>query len=123
MENNNSNGISIAALVCGIVGIIGSFFTVIPAIAIIALFIAIAGIILGGIGMRKANENNGSEKGLAIAGLVCGIIGTVFCFSAVICWACFACAAVNSINYGNEFANEFANELNDIMNQYGSYIQ
>lgn len=67
MENNNSNGISIAALVCGIVGIIGSFFTVIPAIAIIALIIAIAGIILGAIGMKKANENNGSEKGLAIA--------------------------------------------------------
>ena len=92
----------------------------IPAIAIIALIIAIAGIILGAIGMKKANENNGSEKGLAIAGLVCGIIGTVFCFSAVICWACFACAA---FNYGNEFANEFANELNDIMNDYGSYIQ
>ena len=70
-------------------------------------------------GMKKANENNGSEKGLAIAGLVCGIVGTVFCFGAVICWACVACAAVNSINYGNEFANE----LNDIMNQYGSYIQ
>lgn len=120
MENNNSNGISIAALVCGIVGIIGSFFTVvIPAIAIIALIIAIAGIILGAIGMKKANENNGSGNGLAIAGLVCGIVGTVFCFSAVICWACFACAAFNSINYGNEFANE----LNDIMNDYGSYIQ
>ena len=56
MENNNSNGISIAALVCGIVGIIGSFFTVIPAIDIIALIIAIAGIILGAIGMKKANE-------------------------------------------------------------------
>ena len=116
MENNNSNGISIAALVCGIVGIIGSFFTVIPAIAIIALIIAIAGIILGAIGMKNANENNGSGKGLAIAGLVCGIIGTVFCFGAVICWACVACSAANIINQGFDYSS-------DLMEQFGNYMQ
>jgi hypothetical protein len=36
--------------------------------------LAILGIIFGGVGMSKANKV-GRGKGLAIAGLVCGVIG------------------------------------------------
>ena len=53
MQNNNSKGISIAALVCGILGIVGSF---IPVVQYFTLVLAIVGIVLGAIGMKKAQE-------------------------------------------------------------------
>ncbi|MBR4702112.1 MAG: DUF4190 domain-containing protein [Oscillospiraceae bacterium] len=98
----SSKGISIAALVCGIVGII-SLFTTLPAIAgaasnndadaavnslwvfpLIGVILSILGIVFGAIGMKQA-ARNGQSKGLAVAGLVCGIVGTVFSGIALMC--------------------------------------
>ena len=42
--NNNSKGLSIAALVCGILGIIGSF---IPIVCYVTFILAILGIVFG----------------------------------------------------------------------------
>ena len=81
---NSSKGISIAALVCGIVGIVGLFVSAHPVIAIIVFLVAVAGIVLGAIGMKKAKAN-GEPKGLATAGLVCGIVGTALALIGVIC--------------------------------------
>ncbi len=71
------NGISIAALVCGILGIVGGF---IPVVMYFTLVLAILGIVFGVKG-RKA----GGSTGLATAGLVCGIIGTASSLAGVIC--------------------------------------
>ncbi len=89
---NNSKGLSIAALVCGIIGIVGGW---IPGVTYVALPLAILGIIFGVIGMKKAKAS-GESKGLAVAGLVCGIIGTVFAVIGLICVVCVF-AAANSI--------------------------
>ena len=89
---SSSKGISIAALVCGVVGIVGLFVSNKPVVAIIALVVAIAGIVLGAIGMKKAKAN-GESKGLAVAGLVCGIVGTALALIGVICAVCVVCAA------------------------------
>jgi uncharacterized membrane protein YeaQ/YmgE (transglycosylase-associated protein family) len=76
---------AIGALVCGIVGIVLGWF---PGINYVALVLAILGIVLGAI----ARKNSPAEKkGLATAGLVLGIIGTVCAGIGVI--ACSLCAA------------------------------
>ena len=63
--SNNSKGFSIAALVCGILGIIGSF---IPVVCYFTFVLAILGIIFGIMGRKRA----GGKSGLATAGLVLG---------------------------------------------------
>lgn len=60
------NGISIAALVCGIVG----FCCCNP-----LYLVSIAAIVLGLIGMNK----NDSSKNMAIAGLILGAVSIAFC--------------------------------------------
>ncbi len=78
---NQSNGLAIGALICGILGIVGSW---IPVVCYFTLVLAIVGIVLGVKG-RKNAEMTGNGKGLATAGLVLGIIGTVFGLAGVIC--------------------------------------
>lgn len=110
MEQNSNKGMSIAALVCGIVGCVGMFMSAHPVIAVITLVVAILGIVFGAKGM-KASKVTGEGKGLAVAGLVLGIIGTVFAAIGVICWACVACAAKKVTDAVN------AGDLNDLLNQ------
>lgn len=94
MENNNVNqqpqfnqqpsapnnkGMAIAALVCGILGIIGSW---IPVVQYFTFILAILGIVFGA-KARKVQAN-----GMATAGLVLGIIGTCIGALGVICVIC-----------------------------------
>ena len=74
------------ALVCGILGIVGSF---IPVICYFALIPAILGIVFGAKGMKIAKAT-GQGQGLATAGLVLGIIGTAFGVHGVLCIICAA---------------------------------
>ena len=94
--NNNvptpGKGASIAALVCGIIGVVGGFVSI-GWFAIVALVLALLGIILGSKGMKNAKAS-GQGKGLAVAGLVLGIIGTVFAGIGTICT--LVCAAAVS---------------------------
>ncbi|MBR5714718.1 MAG: DUF4190 domain-containing protein, partial [Clostridia bacterium] len=108
-SNGSSKGISIAALVCGIVGIVGAWF---PVICYFALIIAIVGIVLGAIGMKKAKENN-EPTGLATAGLVLGIIGTALAVIGVICIVACTVAA-------NAAGSQYLDQLNDLANQLGN---
>jgi len=75
-----SNGMAVASMVLGIVGLVFSF---IPIIGVIAWPLVILGIIFGGVGLSKANEVPGSPKGMAIAGLTCSLVGLLIC----IIWA------------------------------------
>lgn len=108
----NSKGLSIAALICGVIGII-SLIVTLPAILgsadnrdaegvvasalvfpIIGLILGLLGIIFGAVGMKQARLA-GQSKGLAVGGLVCGIVGTVFSGIAVLCTTSIICAAQN----------------------------
>ena len=66
MENNNAKGYSIAALVCGILGIVGSF---IPWVCYFTFVLAILGIVFGVKGRKLAQPD---QKGLATAGFCPG---------------------------------------------------
>lgn len=87
-KGSNAKGFSIAALVCGILGIIGAW---IPVVAYVTFILAILGIVFGAMGRKRALPN---EKGLATAGLVLGIIGTAIGAIGIICVACVGAAAV-----------------------------
>lgn len=78
---------AVAALVCGILGIIGGF---IPVVCYFTLVLAILGIVLG-VKARKASvANQDGKEGMATAGMVCGIIGASFSAVGVICVLCAA---------------------------------
>lgn len=71
---DRSNGIAIAALVCGIVGVLCLQFILGP-----------LAIIFGGIALGRANQG-ADHRGLAVAGLVLGIIATVIALSVIAVW-------------------------------------
>lgn len=100
---------SIVALVCGLVGLILSFFTANVVIPVIALVLAIVGIIFGAAGMKEA-KTTGNGRGLAVAGFVLGIIGTVFAVCGVIC--AIACVAATSAV--NDATSGLLNELSSL---------
>ena len=79
MEEKKSNGFAIASLVLGIVSIVFNFF----ALQIFGLILGIVGIVLGVMAKKK------NPSGMATAGLVLSIIGTVLC--ALLFIACAAC--------------------------------
>ena len=111
----NSKTCSIIALVCGIIGVTCCWWGLV--ISIIAFVCAIAGIIFGAIGMKKAKAEN-APKGLAVAGLVCGIVGAALALIGVICAAC-AIAALAA--YGSSSASA-SSELQSILNGISSSI-
>ena len=101
MENKSSKGMSIGALVCGIVGCASSFFSSqwwIPAIGLVA---AIVGIVLGAKAKKAAAANN-EPAGMAKAGFILGIIGAALAVVGVICYF-IAMAALNEL--GNQLGN------------------
>lgn len=79
-----SNGMAVASLVLGIVAVVSG---IIPFLFVLGPVLGVLAIIFGFIGIGKANQT-GVGKGMAIAGLVLGIVGTVlgilwiFAFSA-----------------------------------------
>ncbi|MEG1764808.1 MAG: DUF4190 domain-containing protein [Oscillospiraceae bacterium] len=76
---------AIAALVCGILGIIGGF---IPVVCYFTLVLSILGIIFGAKARKQVAEDG--KQGIALAGLICGIVGTAFSAVGVICVLCTA---------------------------------
>ncbi len=89
-QNNNftpqpvkdGKGQSVAALVLGIIGIIGGWF---PIVCYFTTVCAILGMIFGVIGRKKSIAAHGKASGLATAGLVLGIIGTAIAALGLIC--------------------------------------
>jgi len=80
----------IAGLILGILGLIGSWL---PFVVYVAWLLALAGIIISAIALKKA------KSGLVIAGLVISIIGFVVALPKLIC--AIACAsAVNNLGSG-----------------------
>lgn len=88
-SNNNSNGLSIAALVCGILGIVGGF---IPVVQYFTLVLSILGVVFGVMGRKRAN----GKSGLATAGLVLGVIGLAVSLLGVIC-VVVACSSLATL--------------------------
>ena len=67
-----SNGLAIAALVCGILSILSTCCC-----ALLSLPLALAACVMGGIAMSKVKANPAvyGGRGMALGGLICGIVG------------------------------------------------
>lgn len=70
----SSNGLAIAALVCGIFALLLSW---IPLINVLALVLGLVAIGCGVAGIRRAGAPGVGQKGLAIGGLVTGILAVL----------------------------------------------
>ncbi|MBB4826196.1 Sec-independent protein secretion pathway component TatC [Sporosarcina luteola] len=70
-QRPESNGLAIAALVLGIIGVVLNFIIIIP------YFLSILAIIFGSVGLKKTYG-----RGMAIAGIILGSVGLLMkiCF-------------------------------------------
>lgn len=81
------NGFGTAALVLGIVGAI---FAVIPIIGIIAWPMVIVGLVLGVLGILRANKGVANNRGVAIAGTALSAVGLALCIIWTVAFAASA---------------------------------
>lgn len=72
VEQTDGNGTAIAAL---IVGLLAATFAFLVLAAPAAILFGLVAIVLGAMGMGKAKRFGGLHKGLAISGLVSGLLG------------------------------------------------
>lgn len=68
-SGTSTNGLAIASLVLGIVGIVGSCLT-----GIIAVVFGVLAIIFGAIAMKQIKDRGQAGRGLALTGLILGIV-------------------------------------------------
>ena len=73
-----SNGLAVAGMVVGIVSIVAAFF-----LWWLGLIVGIVGIVLSAMAMKRPGG-----RGMAVAGLVCSIIGAVLSLSTILCVMC-----------------------------------
>lgn len=74
---NQGNGIGVAAGVCGIIAVALCW---IPFVDYVSIVLGALAIIFGVIGVRRANQFGGAGKGMAVTGIVCGIVGLAIAF-------------------------------------------
>lgn len=92
-QPSQTNGLAIAALVVGILSIPIAF-----ACGVGGLF-GIAAVVLGFLGMKKANDElAGSGKGMAIGGIVTGVLGLLASIAIVLFWFVLADNAVDELD-------------------------
>ncbi len=90
----SGKGLSIAALVCGIVSIILAWFYMVN---IAAIIVGVLGIIFAALGMKNSKAA-GESTGLATAGLVLAIIGTTFALIGFLSCTVCVCATKGTLD-------------------------
>jgi hypothetical protein len=86
------NGLGIAAGVCGIIAVVLCW---IPFVDYLSIILGALAIIFGFLGLRHANTHGGTGKGMAITGIVCGIVAVVIS----ILFLAIIYASVSSFNF------------------------
>ncbi|GLZ30562.1 hypothetical protein Lesp02_27510 [Lentzea sp. NBRC 105346] len=84
------NGMGVAALVLGLLGLLFSF---IPLVGVVAWPMVILGLVFGIVGLGKANKGRATNKGLAIAGIALSLCGLLVC----IAWTVFFGAVASNV--------------------------
>ena len=68
------SGLSLAAMICGITGLV---LLIVPCIWWLGMVPDVLAVVLSCIALSKIRHGEASGRGMAIAGLVCGIVGIV----------------------------------------------
>ena len=74
-----NNGMAIAALATGVGGLVLLF----TPLGLIGLLSCITGIVLGSIALKRVKRGQGEGRGMALAGMICGIVGAALFVLAV----------------------------------------
>jgi len=99
-EKKLPQGLSIAGMVLGIVGLV---FSLGGCTALVGIICGVVGIILSGIAFKKCGEGTQGGKGMAIAGLATGIIAVLYGIYVFMVVA----AVVNEIDKYNDFYDSY----------------
>ena len=91
-QSNNGGSLAIAALVCGILGLVGAF---IPGVNSVTWLLAILGIIFGVVSRKTAPPD---KRGMATAGMILGIVSLGLHILAIICIAMCAGAIFSGLS-------------------------
>jgi hypothetical protein len=78
-----NSGMAIASMVCSLVGLIPCFW--------VFQIMGLLGVIFGFVGLRQTQDNRRGGRGMAVAGLVIGIILVVACVALWIYFATHSC--------------------------------
>ncbi|MBO0729899.1 MAG: DUF4190 domain-containing protein [Acidimicrobiaceae bacterium] len=101
------NGLGVAGMVCGIIGLVFGF---IPLFGIFfAVPLGILGVVFGAVGLRRVSRQEANNRGVAIAGLVTGILALIVGF--------ILFAAIYSAT------NQLHNDLNNISTNSSNFQQ
>lgn len=79
---DTANKLAIASLVCGILGIVGSF---IPIVQYFTTVLSILGIVFG---VKARKQASADKRGMATAGLALGIVALALGVLGIICIVC-----------------------------------
>ena len=104
--DKSANKFGIAALVLGILAAVMVFAAWHPAVTPIDLIFGILAIVFGSIGMKRAKQNN-SSSGMAIAGLICGIVAVSVAGFAMLCVGSCAIAACSTAGLAENLPRPF----------------
>ncbi|MBN9735768.1 MULTISPECIES: DUF4190 domain-containing protein [unclassified Pseudonocardia] len=84
VQRPQRNGLGTAALV---LGILGALFSLIPIIGVIAWPMVVIGLVLGVLGIVRANAGKADNRGVAISGTVLSAFGLAFCLLYTVAFA------------------------------------
>lgn len=94
--SDNGQGLSIAAFVLGIVGIVGTIVSFFIPVSYLALVCEILALVFGAKGRQKSTLAEGQPSSLATAGLILGIIGLAI--TVIVLLMAFICALATLSN-------------------------
>ncbi len=78
MDQKRTSGLAIAGLVTGIIALVSSF---IPLLNVLSFPFVILAIVFGAIGLYQVRKGTKGGKGIAIGGLVCGVLALLVTFA------------------------------------------
>jgi len=107
-------GLSIAGMVCGIVGLVLSLAT---CTWIFGIILDVIGLALSGVALNNCKQGKADGRGMAIAGLVTSLVGIVWVLAIFIIAASAASAAANAAGNYDE-AMDALRELESMMDSY-----
>ena len=90
VQTTPTNNMAITSLVLSLVGVVGAFMCLIP------IVLAPAGAITGHVALSRIKSSGQSGRGLALAGVIVGWLGTAAAVAVVVLFIVFAVAASNS---------------------------
>ena len=124
---NSSPETNVTAIIALILGITGNVFVIVAPFlanfpALIGLIVSIVAVVFG-VKARNQTPKGCPGRGMATAGMVCGIIGIILGAIATICAVCFwvtciACGAVGAANADLEELSECAPSLEDYIDYF-----